>query len=71
MARRPAGTNTAGTTQAEPTRSPPTDDAGRPVDGFGLPLNGPARIAALAGNPDPRDAVEVDVPPADAAEDAD
>ncbi len=39
MARRPAGTNAAGTTQAEPTRSPPTDAAGRPVDGFGLPLN--------------------------------
>ncbi len=61
MARRPTGT-----TQADPTRQPPTDAAGRPVDTFGLPLNGPARIAALGGKPDPRDAADADPAIADA-----
>lgn len=36
------------TTQADPTSPWPTDAAGRPIDRWGLPLNGPARRAALA-----------------------
>jgi len=36
-----------------PTASRPTDDAGRELDEFGLPINGPARLRALAGRPDP------------------
>lgn len=65
MARRPTGI-----TQADPTQPPPTDDAGRPIDEHGLPLNGPARIAALAGKPDPRDAAAADPTPTDTAKDA-
>lgn len=65
MARRPTGI-----TQADPTQPPATDDAGRPIDTFGLPLNGPARAAALAGKPDPRDAAGVDPAPTDIAKDA-
>jgi len=35
------------------TQPRPTDDCGRELDAFGLPLNGPARLRALAGQPDP------------------
>lgn len=57
------------TTQAEPTRPRPVDANGRALDEWGLPLNGPARLAALAelGRPDPRD--EPDAWPAPAAPD--
>lgn len=43
------------TTQDDPTAPRPTDEAGRVLDGWGLPVNGPARAAALAeaGKPDP------------------
>lgn len=40
-------------TQDKPTQPRPTDQTGRQLDRFGLPLSGPARIAALAGKPDP------------------
>lgn len=45
------------TTQAEPTAPRPVDADGRALDGWGLPLSGPARARALdeAGKPDPRD----------------
>lgn len=66
MARRPTGI-----TQADPTQPPPTDDAGRPIDEHGLPLNGPARVAALAGKSDPRDAVEAAPATAETPKDAD
>ena len=35
------------TIQEEPTQPWPTDEAGRPLDQWGLPINGPARAAAL------------------------
>ncbi|HEX8224471.1 MAG TPA: hypothetical protein VF605_11705 [Allosphingosinicella sp.] len=44
------------TTQEEPTRPRPVDQAtGRQLDAFGLPLSGPARIRALTerGKKDP------------------
>ncbi len=43
--------------QAEPTRPRPTDSAGRELDGFALPLSGPARKRALEqlNKPDPND----------------
>ena len=43
------------TTQAQPTRPRPTDAEGRELDGFGLPLSGPARKRRLEelGKPDP------------------
>lgn len=39
----------------DPTQPRQTDEAGRELDDFGLPLNGPARARALAaaGRPDP------------------
>lgn len=42
-------------TQAEPTRSRPTDQNGRELDEHGLPLSGPARRRRLEGlgKPDP------------------
>lgn len=41
--------------QGEATQPRPTDAAGRELDGFGLPLNGPARVGMLLelGLPDP------------------
>lgn len=44
-------------TQEKPTKPVAVDDNGRALDEFGLPLGGPARIAALAkaGKPDPRE----------------
>jgi hypothetical protein len=39
--------------KGEATQPRPTDAAGRELDGFGLPVNGPARVRALAGRPDP------------------
>lgn len=41
--------------QDEPTRPRPVDGNGRQLDAHGLPLGGPARVAALAkiGKPDP------------------
>lgn len=41
--------------QADPTQPQPTREDGLVVDGFGLPISGPARAAALAelGKPDP------------------
>lgn len=46
---------TSETTQAQPTRPRPTDGNGRELDGFGLPLSGPARRRKLEelGKPDP------------------
>lgn len=42
------------TSQEEPTRPRPVDPAtGRQLDEHGLPISGPARIAALRGKPDP------------------
>lgn len=43
------------TTQAEPTQPRPVDDVGRELDGYGLPLAGPARRRVLEemGKPDP------------------
>ncbi|GEM_PF-2982689 len=43
------------TTQAEPTQPRPVDDFGRELDGYGLPLTGPARRRVLEGmgRPDP------------------
>lgn len=41
------------TTQADATQPRPVDDTGRTLDQWGLPLSGPARLAALQGNPDP------------------
>ena len=41
------------------------------IQEHGLPLNGPARVAALAGKPDPRDAVEAAPAPAEPTKDAD
>lgn len=38
------------------TRARPTDKQGHQLDEHGLPVNGPARIRALAGKPDPRGA---------------
>jgi hypothetical protein len=35
------------------TQLRPTDENGRELDVHGLPLNGPARLRALAGRPDP------------------
>ena len=54
MAREP---RTPATTQADPTAPRPVDETGRTLDGWGLPVNGPARLAALAaaGKPDPLD----------------
>lgn len=44
-------------TQEDPTRPRPTDANGRALDEWGLPLSGPARVAALAeaGKRDPRE----------------
>jgi hypothetical protein len=44
---------TPATTQDEPTKPREIDANGFELDEFGLPLVGPARIAALAGRPDP------------------
>lgn len=57
--------------QSEATQPRPTDAAGRELDGFGLPLNGPARVGMLLelGLPDPNDdpaAWAAAVKPADA-----
>lgn len=41
------------TTQADPTQPRPVNDTGRTLDQWGLPLSGPARLAALGGKPDP------------------
>lgn len=41
------------TTQDDPTQPRPVDDTGRTLDQWGLPLSGPARLAALKGKPDP------------------
>lgn len=52
-------------TQEEPTAPRPVDPAtGRQLDEHGLPLSGPARVAALKGEPDPALAVE-DAAPAE------
>jgi hypothetical protein len=51
-------------TQDEPTRPVERDEAGRVLDAHGLPVSGPARLAALDGRPDPRDAT----PPSDPAD---
>lgn len=50
----PVNTDDQGAVTAPPPRCPLT---GRPLDQWGLPLNGPARIAALAelAMPDPND----------------
>lgn len=42
-------------TQAEPTKPRPHDPQGRELDGFGLPVSGPARLRRLAemGRSDP------------------
>jgi hypothetical protein len=39
--------------QNAPTQPRPMDGDGRLLDGHGLPIGGPARIAALDGKPDP------------------
>lgn len=56
--------------QAAPTAARPVDANGRELDQYGLPLNGPARVAALAelGKPDPNDAPEVWADPDDVPE---
>lgn len=43
------------TTQDKPTQPRPVDEAGRELDGYGLPLAGPVRRRLLAemGKPDP------------------
>lgn len=41
------------TSQDEPTRPRARDENGRMLDEHGLPLAGPARLAALDGKPDP------------------
>jgi hypothetical protein len=43
------------TTQEVTTAAPPRDEFGRLLDGWGVPVNGPCRVAALAalGMPDP------------------
>lgn len=51
------------TTQDDPTAERPVDEAGRTLDEHGLPLNGPARLRALDGNPDPRDTAPPAVAP--------
>lgn len=61
-----AGKSDPKTTQGEPTAPRPVDQNGRTLDEYGLPLNGPARLAALDGKPDPRDAAPVS-PPVDPA----
>ncbi len=40
----------------------PRNAAGLELDAHGLPINGPARIAALAGKPDPAEALDLDAP---------
>ena len=40
-------------TQDDPTAPRPVSPEGRTLDTHGLPLNGPARVAALGGKPDP------------------
>ncbi len=57
------------TTQAEPTAPRATNATGRAIDEHGLPLSGPARIAALDGKPDPRD-IAAEAAVAEAATDA-
>ena len=47
MASRPA------TTQDDPTAPRPVANNGLVLDAWGLPLCGPARVAALAGGADP------------------
>jgi len=51
----PAEPPPAERTQAEPTAPRPVTENGRVLDGWGLPLSGPARAAALAElrKPDP------------------
>lgn len=53
--RRPRTTMSDEATQAQPTKPRPTDRKGRELDGFGLPLSGPARLRRLEelGKPDP------------------
>jgi len=42
-------------TQADTTAPRPVTPDGRTLDRWGLPLTGPARVAALAGRADPND----------------
>lgn len=61
-------TATPDPTQDKPTAPQPVDANGRLLDQFGVPLNGPARIAALAEleKPDPNtDPAAWGVAPAD------
>ncbi|MGW8138974.1 hypothetical protein [Sphingomonas zeae] len=41
------------TIQDDATKPRPVDETGRTLDQWGLPLSGPARLAALKGKPDP------------------
>jgi len=41
------------TSQDEPTRERPVDGDGRMLDRWGLPIGGPARVAALGDRTDP------------------
>ncbi|GAN14151.1 hypothetical protein I6G65_15925 [Sphingomonas paucimobilis] len=52
----------ADTAQADATQPRPVDATGRTLDQWGLPLSGPARLAALDGKPDP--ALDADATPA-------
>ncbi|MDQ1229274.1 hypothetical protein [Sphingomonas sp. SORGH_AS_0879] len=53
--------------QAKATQPRPVDEAGRTLDRWGLPLSGPARLAALDGKPDPALAESADQPAAEPA----
>jgi hypothetical protein len=50
------------TTKADATQPRPVDETGRTLDHWGLPLSGPARLAALGGKPDPALEAEAEAP---------
>ncbi|WP_454280206.1 hypothetical protein [Sphingomonas sp. Marseille-Q8236] len=52
----------ADTAQADATQPRPVDETGRTLDHWGLPLSGPARLAALGGKPDPALEAEAEAP---------